>query len=63
MKIRQALQYVRNTNGGATLDNFLEDHEPIGKELWQELRHNLYVFEDMNGRIRLTDSGNAALDG
>ncbi len=62
MIIRRTLQYVRNTGGGATKANFIEDHEPIGEMLWQKLRHGLYVYEDMDGRIQLTDSGNAELD-
>lgn len=46
MNIKQALRYVRNTNGGATLADFIEDHEPIGDQLWRDLRHKLYVYEE-----------------
>lgn len=57
------LQYVRNTNGGATRAHFLEDHEPIGEMLWQGMFNSGLVRQDENGRIFLTDEGNAALDG
>lgn len=33
----QALQYVKNTNGGATKSHFIEDHEPVGDRLWNDL--------------------------
>lgn len=33
-----ALEYVRNTNGGATIATFVEDHEPIGERLWESTR-------------------------
>ena len=32
-----ALQYVKNTNGGATVKHFMEDHEPVGVHLWMDL--------------------------
>lgn len=56
---RKALQYVKNTNGGATKENFLDDHDPIGKWLWEDIVG--MVMEDENGRIWLTDSGQEAL--
>ena len=47
----QALQYVRNTNGGAHLRHFVEDFEPIGHQLWDELRSrrssDLVAFESV----------------
>lgn len=54
-----ALTYVKNTNGGATKAHFIEDHEPIGPMLLQDL--NGLVFEDENNRLRLTDEGKRAL--
>lgn len=62
MYIKQALQYVKNTNGGATCGDFKSDFEPIGEKLWLELRNHDYVYIDPNGRIRLSDAGNAELD-
>ena len=58
---KRALQYVKNTNGGATVEHFFEDHEPIGDKLWAELLSQGFVTIDGNGRIALTDDGGAAL--
>lgn len=56
---KNALQYVKNTNGGATKKKFIEDHEPIGKMLWDDLRG--MIREDDHGRIWLTEAGDTAL--
>lgn len=54
----RGLKYVMNTNGGATKAHFIEDFEPIGERLWDELSTLFeYVKEDENGRIRLTEKG------
>lgn len=58
---KNALQYVKNTNGGATKAIFIEDHEPIGEMLWADL--DGMICEDENGGIWLTVSGEAALAG
>ena len=55
----RALQYVKNTNGGATKAHFLEDHEPIGERLWADL--DGMIRQDENARIHLTEAGEAAL--
>jgi hypothetical protein len=34
---KRALQYVANTDGGATHAVFLDDHDPIGHTLWEAL--------------------------
>lgn len=52
-----ALRYVRNTNGGATIAHFLEDHEPVGQLLWDSLSNEGLVTTDENGRIKLTATG------
>lgn len=57
----RALAYVRNTNGGATLTHFLEDHEPIGLQLWAELHFLQLAFEDSGGTLHLTKKGDAFL--
>ena len=57
----QALQYVKNTNGGATKAHFMDDHKPIGPMLWDDLSSAGYVRTDKNGRIFLTEEGDAAL--
>jgi hypothetical protein len=56
---KRALQYVKNTNGGATKAIFIEDHDPIGRTLWADL--DGMIREDENGRIWLTEAGDAAL--
>lgn len=50
---KTALEYVKNSNGGATLDHFLEDHEPIGPQLWGSLKKFGLVYEDEGGRVRI----------
>lgn len=58
----RALQYVRNTNGGATRAHFEDDHEPIGRKLWHELFEvGGFITIDSAGRIFLTDAGRAAI--
>ena len=54
-----ALQYVKNTNGGATKENFFDDHDPIGKMLWKDISG--MVMEDENGKIWLTKFGQEVL--
>lgn len=54
---RDALLYVLNTGGGATVANFAEDHEPIGFRLWAVIESEGYVEKGENGRIRLTAAG------
>ncbi len=57
---KRALQYVRNTSGGTTKEIFMEDHEPIGARLWEEIKQ--YVRTDERGRLYLTDEGNKVLE-
>ncbi len=59
--LKEAIQYVKNTNGGATRAHFFEDHEPIGELLWNDLDNAGLVRTDGNGRIHLTDKGIAEL--
>ena len=58
---KRALQYVKNTNGGATKAHFMEDHEPIGERLWDALNNAGMVRTDENGRIHTTERGDAEL--
>lgn len=55
--MKNAARYVKNTNGGATRADFIEDHEPIGVPLWDDLSKAGLVRQDENGRIRLTEAG------
>ena len=57
----QALQYIRNTNGGATKANFIEDWEPVGGMEWELLVKAEFV-EEIEGAIYLTKKGSARLD-
>lgn len=57
----EALKYVRNTNGGATVAIFKEDHEPIGDRLWAKFSYLGLVRTDDNGRIWLTPEGSEAV--
>jgi hypothetical protein len=58
---RWALTYVANTNGGATLARFNEDHEPIGPRLWKSLSDSGLVTLDDIGCVWLTHAGRAAV--
>jgi hypothetical protein len=53
---KECLEYVRNTNGGATVDTFVEDWEPMGWRLWDELHALRYVRVD-DEKIYLTAKG------
>jgi hypothetical protein len=55
----KALQYIQNTNGNATLANFLEDHEPIGQEIWERLLDQRLVHINGAGKVGLTHGGAA----
>ncbi len=59
-QMKLAAKYVQNTNGGATKAHFTEDFEPVGEMLWDDLSRNEYV-EERDGKIYLTDLGEAAL--
>lgn len=59
---RDALQYVVNTNGGATRGNFVEDHEPVGRQLWIDLIDHGWVYENQNSYIYLTKKGIKVLE-
>jgi len=51
------LNYIRNTNGGATVQGFVEDWEPIGRQVWNDLVHRGLVTLDDLGHIYLTELG------
>jgi len=58
---KEALQYIVNTNGGATRENFEEDFEPVGGLLWLDLVYACHVMQDNDGKLFLTEDGKAAL--
>ena len=55
----KAVRYVHNTNGGATLANFIEDHEPVGQQLWNELMNERLVRIDEQGKIQISKTQDA----
>jgi len=57
----QYANYVRNTNGGATKEHFIDDWEPFGDRLWLALKSYDFV-EIRDGKIFLTDKGNKFVD-
>jgi ribosomal protein S19E (S16A) len=59
--LKNAAQYVKNTNGGATRSHFIEDHEPVGVQLWEDLSNAGLVRQDENPRIHLTEAGGKLL--
>lgn len=61
--LKEGLQYVRNTGGGATRDIFVVDWEPIGAQFWVDLEAAGWVCADADGKIRLTQTGADFLDG
>jgi len=56
MTRKQALQYIKNTNGGATVAIFIEDWEPVGGMEW-DLLIMQELAEERDGRIYLTKRG------
>jgi hypothetical protein len=53
--LKQALQYVKNTGGCATKEIFMDDHEPIGQLLWDDLSGLVTINTD--GYVVLTQAG------
>jgi hypothetical protein len=59
---KQLCEYIKNTDGNATLQNFIEDWEPIGGFAWEKLSQRGLVTLDGN-KIVLTDKGKEFLNG
>jgi hypothetical protein len=57
----KALRYVHNTGGGATYNDFVDDHEPIGATLWRDLAGAALVTIRADRTIALTESGKQAI--
>ena len=58
---KELLQYVKNTDGGATMDDFISDWAPVGYMAWMELRGAELVYSNSFNRIQLTPSGERRL--
>lgn len=56
----KALRYVKNTKSSATVNDFIEDHDPIGRTLWGSLTKQGLVTT-LYGHIVLTVKGSTAL--
>ena len=50
-----ALRYIKNTGGNATIANFCEDHDPFGDTLWSELCDKSLVVVEVDETIGLTE--------
>ena len=57
----RALEYIQNTNYGATLEDFKVDWEPIGNILWKDLIAKNLVMISNDGKVILTLQGKAFL--
>ena len=57
---RRALEYVRNTSGRVTKANFVDDYDPIGSAVWNDLAA-IGLVEERNGMIWLTEAGKELL--
>ena len=55
--LHRALNYVQNAGGNATVDNFIEDHEPIGSTLFKKLYYERYIFFTSDDFVHLTKKG------
>ena len=58
---RRALEYVQNTGRNATRADFINDHEPIGLNLWTSVNSPGWVATDDTGSIYVTELGEAAM--
>lgn len=59
---KRALQYVKNTGLGATIDIFIEDHAPIGERLWDDLDMADTVGVNEEDKIYLLPKGEELLN-
>lgn len=59
---KRAIEYVKNTNDGATRSHFIEDHEPIGELLWEDLWEMNAIHVDIHDVVRLTPEGEKLLN-
>jgi predicted methyltransferase len=59
--LKQALVWVVNTEGSATKSNFLDDFEPIGGTLWEDLKAAEAIKVE-EGKVFITEQGKALLE-
>jgi len=56
----RALEYITNTGGSPKLEEFDDDHAPIGAALREELKAAGKIYE-FQGRVRLVPADGKAL--
>ena len=59
---REALEYVRNTQGNASVARFIEDFDPVGAQLWKDLIVKGLVIDVQGVSIVLTTMGRKVLE-
>lgn len=59
---KEYLQYIVNTGGNVTIAGFDDDWEPIGPMLRRDLMP-VFIVEQPDGKLALTDAGRDALYG
>lgn len=60
-QLKQALQYITNTNGNATEATLIDDFEPIGELLLADIKRRGFARVDDAGKLFLTLDGIAAM--
>lgn len=60
---KQALLYFSNAEKNATLERFIEDLDPIGQVIWDDLEAEGLVGKDANGKLILTNKGQQIVGG
>lgn len=60
MTRKEALAYIRNTDGNATVAHFIDDWEPVGRMEWKALLDSGLAVE-RDGKIFLTEKGETTL--
>ncbi len=58
---KNCLEYVKNTNGGATPETFWDDWAPVGKNLYYEIYTAGWIELNDQGRVILTSAGEEKL--
>lgn len=57
---KRALEYIRNAGGSPTVEQFDDDHEPIGRLLRADL-HGYIEIDIAERKISLSKDGNEAI--
>ena len=56
-RFKQFLEYIENTGGNAKKEHFIEDWEPIGGRVLEELADDDLVYMQTSGCLALTEKG------